>query len=143
MKSKWLPSLVIFLSCMEWICTFFSWLAFRGIFPLIPSIFFSFLFLRPFDIIIALLLITLFIFLRIRKKINSVLLSVGCSLMVLALLTYLTRLIKAHMMDRETFEEVRFVLNTDMDSFSPMSLVLVAQNELWDKLRMQQGEPAL
>ena len=45
---------------------------------------------------------------------------------------------EAHLMDRETFEEVRFVLNTEMDSMSPMSLVLVAQNELWDKLRMQQ-----
>ena len=45
---------------------------------------------------------------------------------------------EAHLLDRETFEEVRFVLNTEMDSASPMSLVLVAQNELWDKLRMQQ-----
>jgi type II secretory pathway predicted ATPase ExeA len=44
---------------------------------------------------------------------------------------------EAHLMDRETFEEVRFVLNTEMDSSSPMALVLVGQNELWDKLRMQ------
>ena len=44
---------------------------------------------------------------------------------------------EAHLMDRETFEEVRFVLNTDMDSSNPMALVLVGQNELWDKLRMQ------
>jgi len=44
---------------------------------------------------------------------------------------------EAHLLDRETLEEVRFVLNTHMDSSSPMSLVLVGQNELWDKLRMQ------
>ena len=44
---------------------------------------------------------------------------------------------EAHLLDKETFEEVRFVLNTDMDSASPMSLILLAQNELWDKLRMQ------
>jgi len=44
---------------------------------------------------------------------------------------------EAHLLDRETFEEVRFVLNTEMDSSSPMALVLVGQNELWDKLRMQ------
>jgi len=45
---------------------------------------------------------------------------------------------EAHLLERETFEEVRFMLNTEMDSFSPMSLVLLGQNELWDKLRMQQ-----
>ena len=44
---------------------------------------------------------------------------------------------EAHLLDRETFEEVRFVLNTEMDSSSPMALVLVGQTELWDKLRMQ------
>jgi type II secretory pathway predicted ATPase ExeA len=43
---------------------------------------------------------------------------------------------EAHLLDRETLEEVRFVLNTDMDSANPMSLVLLGQNELWDKLRM-------
>jgi len=45
---------------------------------------------------------------------------------------------EAHLLERETLEEIRFVLNTEMDSISPMSLVLVGQNELWDKLRMQQ-----
>jgi len=45
---------------------------------------------------------------------------------------------EAHLLDRETFEEVRFMLNTEMDSANPMALVLVAQNELWDKLRMNQ-----
>jgi type II secretory pathway predicted ATPase ExeA len=44
---------------------------------------------------------------------------------------------EAHLLDRETLEEVRFVLNTDMDSMNPMGLVLVGQPELWDKLRMQ------
>jgi type II secretory pathway predicted ATPase ExeA len=45
---------------------------------------------------------------------------------------------EAHLLDRETFEEVRFVLNTDMDSSNPMALILVGQqNELWEKLRMQ------
>lgn len=44
---------------------------------------------------------------------------------------------EAHLLDRETLEEIRFVLNTEMDSVSPMSLVLVGQGELWDKLRMQ------
>jgi type II secretory pathway predicted ATPase ExeA len=45
---------------------------------------------------------------------------------------------EVHLMDRETFEEVRFVLNTEMDSCNPMALILVGQSELWDKLRMQQ-----
>jgi type II secretory pathway predicted ATPase ExeA len=44
---------------------------------------------------------------------------------------------EAHLLDRETLEEVRFVLNTNMDAFSPMGLILVGQSELWDKLRMQ------
>jgi type II secretory pathway predicted ATPase ExeA len=44
---------------------------------------------------------------------------------------------EAHLLDRETLEEIRFVLNTEMDSANPMSLVLVGQTELWDKLRMQ------
>jgi type II secretory pathway predicted ATPase ExeA len=44
---------------------------------------------------------------------------------------------EAHLLDRETLEEVRFVLNTEMDSCNPMALVLVGQNELWEKLKMQ------
>jgi general secretion pathway protein A len=40
-------------------------------------------------------------------------------------------------MARETLEELRFLLNYRMDSQNPMALVLVAQNELWDKLRKQ------
>jgi len=45
---------------------------------------------------------------------------------------------EAHLLERETLEEIRFVLNTEMDSSSPMALVLVGQTELWDRLRMQQ-----
>jgi len=44
---------------------------------------------------------------------------------------------EAHLLDRETLEEIRFVLNTEMDSMNPMGLILVGQNEIWDKLRMQ------
>jgi len=44
---------------------------------------------------------------------------------------------EAHLLDWETLEEVRFVLNSDYDSLNPMALVLCAQSELWDKLRMQ------
>jgi type II secretory pathway predicted ATPase ExeA len=44
---------------------------------------------------------------------------------------------EAHLLDRETLEEIRFILNTDMDSSNPMALILVGQNELWDKMRMQ------
>ena len=44
---------------------------------------------------------------------------------------------EAHLIDRETLEEIRFVLNTQMDSLNPMALVLVGQEELWNKLRMQ------
>jgi len=45
---------------------------------------------------------------------------------------------EAHLLDKETLEEIRFMLNTAMDSYNPMSILLVGQNELWDKLRMQQ-----
>ena len=44
---------------------------------------------------------------------------------------------EAHLLDKETFEEVRFMLNTEMDSSNPMALVLVAQNEIWEKLKKQ------
>lgn len=44
---------------------------------------------------------------------------------------------EAHLLDREMLEEVRFLLNFKMDAQSPMSLILVGQNELWDKLRLQ------
>lgn len=44
---------------------------------------------------------------------------------------------EAHLLEKETLEEFRFLLNSEFDSVSPMSLVLVGQTELWDKLRMQ------
>lgn len=45
---------------------------------------------------------------------------------------------EAHLLEKETIEEFRFLLNYKFDSMSPMSLVLVGQTELWDKLRLQQ-----
>lgn len=45
---------------------------------------------------------------------------------------------EAHLLERETLEEFRFLLNYHFDSVSPMALILVGQTELWDqKLRMQ------
>jgi type II secretory pathway predicted ATPase ExeA len=44
---------------------------------------------------------------------------------------------EAHLLDREMLEEVRFLLNFKMDAQSPMSLILVGQSELWDRLRLQ------
>lgn len=44
---------------------------------------------------------------------------------------------EAHLLEKETIEEFRFLLNYRFDSMSPMALVLVGQNELWDKLNMQ------
>ncbi len=45
---------------------------------------------------------------------------------------------EAHLLEKETLEEFRFLLNYKFDSMSPMALVLVGQNELWDqKLRLQ------
>jgi general secretion pathway protein A len=44
---------------------------------------------------------------------------------------------EAHLLDREMLEEVRFLLNFKMDSLSPMALILVGQNELWDRLKLQ------
>ncbi|QHA01049.1 ExeA family protein [Dehalobacter restrictus] len=44
---------------------------------------------------------------------------------------------EAHLLDKEMLEEVRFLLNMNMDAQSPMALVLVGQNELWDRLQLQ------
>lgn len=44
---------------------------------------------------------------------------------------------EAHLLDKEMLEEVRFLLNFKMDAQSPMALILVGQNELWDRLQMQ------
>ncbi len=43
-----------------------------------------------------------------------------------------------HLLEKETLEEFRFLLNYRFDSMSPMALILVGQTELWDeKLRLQ------
>lgn len=44
---------------------------------------------------------------------------------------------EAHLLDREMLEEVRFLLNFKMDAQSPMTLILVGQSELWDRLNLQ------
>tara|TARA_Y100001933_G_C18895973_1_gene520411 strand:+ start:181 stop:981 length:801 start_codon:yes stop_codon:yes gene_type:complete len=44
---------------------------------------------------------------------------------------------EAHLLAKEALEEIRFLLNYKMDSFQPMALILVGQNELWDKLKLQ------
>lgn len=44
---------------------------------------------------------------------------------------------EAHLLDKEMLEEVRFLLNMKMDAESPMALILVGQNELWDRLHLQ------
>ena len=42
------------------------------------------------------------------------------------------------MLDKETLEEFRFLLNCNFDSESPMALILVGQKELWEqKLRLK------
>ena len=43
---------------------------------------------------------------------------------------------EAHLIERDTLEEIRFLLNYQMDSMSPMALILVGQNELWDKFKL-------
>ena len=45
---------------------------------------------------------------------------------------------EAHLLEKETLEEFRFLLNYRFDSVSPMAVVLVGQTELWDnKLKLQ------
>ncbi|MBQ9606634.1 MAG: ExeA family protein [Lachnospiraceae bacterium] len=44
---------------------------------------------------------------------------------------------EAHLLEKETLEEFRFLLNSEFDSASPLSLVLVGQTELWEKLKLQ------
>ncbi len=45
---------------------------------------------------------------------------------------------EAHLLEKETLEEFRFLLNSRFDSESPTALILVGQTELWDqKLRLQ------
>ena len=42
---------------------------------------------------------------------------------------------KAYLLDCEMIEEIRFLLNYQMDSVNPMALILVGQTELRDKLK--------
>lgn len=44
---------------------------------------------------------------------------------------------EAHLLDREMLEEIRFLLNFRMDSYNPMSLILVGQPELRRILQLQ------
>ena len=44
---------------------------------------------------------------------------------------------ECHLMSREMLEEIRFLLNTHLDSQSPMGLILAGQTELWKKLQLQ------
>lgn len=45
---------------------------------------------------------------------------------------------EAHLLEKETLEEFRFLLNYRFDSVSPMAVVLVGQTELWEnKLKLQ------
>lgn len=51
--------------------------------------------------------------------------------------TVVTIIDEAHLLDKETLEEIRFLMNYKMDSLNPMALILVGQNELWEKLKLQ------
>ena len=44
---------------------------------------------------------------------------------------------EAHLLSREMLEEIRFLLNTGMDSESSLALLLVGQSELKDALKLQ------
>lgn len=44
---------------------------------------------------------------------------------------------EAHLLDKEMLEEVRFLLNFKMDAMSPLSLILVGQSELWNRLDLK------
>lgn len=44
---------------------------------------------------------------------------------------------EAHLLSREMLEEIRFLLNVRMDSYSALSLILVGQTELQETLKLQ------
>ena len=44
---------------------------------------------------------------------------------------------EVQLLSKETLEEVCFLLNKKMDSHHPMVLILIGQNELLDKLKLQ------
>ena len=41
----------------------------------------------------------------------------------------------------KSIREVRYLLNFEIDSFSPLSIILIGQPELWDTLRLRSFEP--
>ena len=43
---------------------------------------------------------------------------------------------ECHLWSNDVLEELRFLLNEDFDSKNPLTLILVGQNELWEKLNM-------
>lgn len=47
---------------------------------------------------------------------------------------------EAHLLSREMLEEIRFLLNLRMDSYSALSLILTGQTELRDTLKLQVNE---
>ena len=44
---------------------------------------------------------------------------------------------EAHLLDKAAMEEIRFLLNSEMDLRNPVSLILCGQHELWDRLEMR------
>ena len=44
---------------------------------------------------------------------------------------------EAHLLDKDAIEEIRFLLNSDMDAQNPLALVLCGQHELWDRLELR------
>lgn len=44
---------------------------------------------------------------------------------------------ESHLLPKEMFEEIRFLLNYKMDSENPLALILAGQTELWNKLKTQ------
>ena len=47
---------------------------------------------------------------------------------------------EAHLLSREMLEEIRFLLNLQMDSYSALSLILTGQTELRETLKLQVNE---
>lgn len=44
---------------------------------------------------------------------------------------------EAHPLDKEMLEKVRLLLNFKMDAQSPVALILLSRNELWQRLKLQ------
>jgi type II secretory pathway predicted ATPase ExeA len=44
---------------------------------------------------------------------------------------------EAHLLEKDTIEEIRFLMNSDMDSKNPICLILSGQLELWERLEMR------